>query len=172
MKDQNLKPESNVTNLHNNDDSNRYILFWLNDELYGTPLLSAREVVEQQPVKTIPNTTPYFLGVINIRGEIIGLIDLKKRFSLDQQENNNPALIVFESTGGSVAALVDRLEAVVSLNQDDIEENPNIAVKVPMEYLVGIGKFNDRLVTILDLKKILDAEDFITLKNSKVAKGA
>jgi purine-binding chemotaxis protein CheW len=169
MKD--VKDAKNNYDGINEEDTNRYILFWLNNELYGTPLLSAREVVEQQPVKTIPNTTPYFLGVINIRGEIIGLIDLKRRFGLEQTESANASLVVFESHGSSVAASVDKLEAVVSLRKEDIEENPNISVKVPMEYLVGIGKYEDRLVTILDLQRILDAEDFIVMKN-KMAKGA
>jgi purine-binding chemotaxis protein CheW len=136
---------------------NKYLLFRLGDELYGTPLLGVREVVEPQASKPIPNTPKHFSGVINIRGEIVGVIDLRMRFNHKAEVNPHQALMVFSTDGGPMAGLVDKVESVISLTDKEIEHNPNVGIDVSRDALIGIGKHSKRLITLIDLHKVLQA---------------
>lgn len=147
----------------------RYIIFRLGSEVFGTPLLTAREVVELQPIKKIPNTTPDFLGVMNVRGEIIGVLDLRLRFGFPSKTDELSALIVFPTPVGTMAVVVDRLEAVVNIPMDSVEQNPNIQSKVPMRYLVGIAKHEGELVTLLDLFKTVQQEEVVQFQKALAA---
>lgn len=149
-------------------DDIKYLLFRLGGELYGTPLLGVREVVEPQPCKPVPNTAPYFKGVINIRGQIAGLADLRVRFGYEAEANPQQALLLFETETGPMAALVDTVEAVVRIDEKDIETRPNIRVQVPLEFLVGIASFQGRLVTLIDLRRSLGSEDIVAIRQSKI----
>ncbi|MHA0111797.1 chemotaxis protein CheW, partial [Klebsiella pneumoniae] len=73
----------------------RYLLFRLGAELYGTPLLEVREIIEWQACKSIPHVSNYFLGVINLRGQITGVIDLRRRFGIHEENNDTQVLMVF-----------------------------------------------------------------------------
>ena len=143
---------------------NKYLLFRLGDELYGTPLLGVREVVEPQAPKPIPNTAKHFSGVINIRGEIVGVTDLRTRFAHKAEAGAHMALMVFSTDGGPMAGLVDRVESVISLTEKEIEHNPNVGIEVHREALIGIGKHNKRLITLIDLHKVLQAH---SLENNR-----
>jgi purine-binding chemotaxis protein CheW len=151
-----------------NQLDDRYILFRLNNELYGTPLLAAREVVEMQSIKKIPHTSPDFLGVINVRGEIIGVLDLRIRFNMHVGETSNPAMIVFATNVGTMAVVVDKLEAVARIEDTQIDTNPSLQSKMPLDYLLGIAKHGDQMVTLLDLLKTVKEEQF-SLNNKNLA---
>ena len=133
----------------------RYLLFKLGKELYGTPLLGVREVVEPQEPKPVPNTVGYFLGVINIRGQIVGVIDLRNRFGHKVEKGPENALMVFNTDAGPMAAWVDQVEAVVRLSDDRIDKKPNVKTSVPPEFMLGIAHEGERLVTLVDLNKAL-----------------
>lgn len=148
------------------EDEARYLIFRVGSELYGTPLLGVREVVESQVPKMIPNTVPYFAGVINVRGEIIGVIDLRLRLGAQSSEVMHRALMVFDTPTGPMAALVDQVEAVVPIPQDKIEHSPNIKTKAPLKFLIGIGLWDDRLVTLIDLKQILGTEEIAAVRSA------
>jgi len=145
-------------------EDKRYLLFLLGNELYGAPLGAIREVVEPQDPKTIPNTAKSFLGVINIRGKIVGVLDLRLKFDIEAQNGSDRALIVFETAAGPTAVLVDKVEAVVRVPDSDIERNPTVRTTVPLQYLIGIGKYKERLVTLVNLVDILDAEELTHMR--------
>ncbi len=161
------KEIKNINDTLNDEDNidNKYLLFRLGDELYGTPLLGVREVVEPQAPKPIPNTAKHFSGVINIRGEIVGVIDLRTRFNHKPENGAHQALMVFSTDGGPMAGLVDRVESVISLTDKEIEHNPNVGIDVNREALIGIGKHNKRLITLIDLHKVLQAH---SLENKRL----
>jgi purine-binding chemotaxis protein CheW len=156
-----VKKMSNMT-----QDDDRFLLFWVGSELFATPLMGVREVVELQKIKPIPHTVKSYLGVINIRGEIVGAIDLRTRFGFSALESRFGAMMVFETTSGSIAAVTDRLDGVVKIDASNIDSKPRIEAKIPVNFLLGIGKVNDRLVTIIDLGKVLDAEEVATVGKS------
>lgn len=148
-----------------NREDSRYLLFHLGEELFGTPLMGVREVVELQKIKPIPHTSKSFLGVINIRGEIVGTIDLRIRFGLAAQDSKLSAMMVFATSGGPIAAIADRLEGVAHIDGKHMDLSPRIETKVPLVYLIGIAKVKEKLVTLIDLSKVLDAEEVATLKS-------
>ncbi len=152
-------------------DNHKYLLFKLNDELYATPLLAVKQVIEYQSVKSVPNTVPYFVGLINYRGQIIGLVDLKKRFQMPESESSEKTFLIFESEGGAIAAQVDFVDAVISLEDDKIEKNPNIKSKVPESYMLGVAHYNDQMITLIDLNKSFTSEDYVQVVSNKLMIG-
>jgi purine-binding chemotaxis protein CheW len=141
------------------DDDARFLLFKLGGELYGTPLLGIREVVEPQEPKPIPNTAPFFSGVINLRGQVLGVVDLRKRFGVEAAKHQRMALMVFETDSGPLAALVDEIECVVHFDPKAIETKPIVRSNVRSDYFLGIGNQEGRLVSLIDLNKMLGGED-------------
>ncbi|MBC7530959.1 MAG: purine-binding chemotaxis protein CheW [Oligoflexus sp.] len=149
--------------MNDNDlEQDRYLLFTLNQELYATPLMGVREVVEMQKPKPIPHTIPSFLGVINIRGEIVGVMDLRVRLGYQRQDYATEAMMVFDTPGGSLAAIVDSMEGVTKISPEAIDRNPSIESRLPLHFLIGVGRIRDRLVTLIDIGKVLEKEEVRT----------
>ena len=147
------------------EEEDRYLLFKLGSELYGSPLLGIREVVEPQETKSIPNTSKFFVGVINIRGKIVGVVDLRVRLNLEEKSSREMALLVFDTEAGPMAGLVDKVEAVVRIANSEIEKKPSVKSTVPLNFMIGIAKEHERLVTLLDLNRMLGNDDLVQLKN-------
>ena len=149
-------------------DSHKYIIFKLGPELYGTPLLAVREVVEEMPIKPLPNTIVSFKGVCNLRGQIIGVIDLSEQFKIGHLTPKKPVLMVFDSEKGALAVQVDCIETVIVIPPENIEIETGLLASLDHSFIRGIGKLGDRLVTLIDLKSILSTQDFMDLSNSKL----
>ena len=88
-----------------------------------------------------------------MRGEIVGVLDLRLRFKRQVDESPTNAFVVFETEIGPIAGIVDKIESVVNLPPSEIEENPNISTSVPRDFLIGVGKIKENLVTLIDLAK-------------------
>jgi purine-binding chemotaxis protein CheW len=147
---------------HESDElsnEDRYLLFEGGEQLFGAPLLQVREIIELQECKPIPATRPYFLGVINLRGKIVGVFDLRRRLGLAAVDKPTNVFIVFESSSGILAALVDRVMAVATIPEDEIERDPSIKSNVPVKYLIGIGRHQERMVTLIELQELLDEDE-------------
>jgi purine-binding chemotaxis protein CheW len=143
---------------HSEDDA-RFLLFKVGGEIYGTPLLGIREVVQPQDPKPIPNTVPFFTGVINLRGQVVGVVDLRKRFGCEAACRPRMALMVFSTESGPLGALVDEIECVARIPESKIESKAVIRTHVREEYFIGIGNQDGRLISLIDLNKILGAEE-------------
>ncbi|OFZ22699.1 MAG: hypothetical protein A2202_01370 [Bdellovibrionales bacterium RIFOXYA1_FULL_36_14] len=161
------KPTDAKLNATKDENDNKYLLFSIGKEIFGVPLMGVREVTEPQKVKPIANTSKHFLGVINIRGEIIGVIDLRIRLSHPAEKTPFMAMIIFETAVGPMAALVDKVESVSIIEEKNIDRNPNISSDFPQKYLMGIGKLNDDLITLINLNDVLGIE---TLNNFRTTK--
>ena len=148
-----------------NEEESRYLIFSLGGELYGTPLLGVREVVEPQEAKPIPGTVDYFKGVINIRGQIVGVIDLRVRLQHPASKTVGNAFMVFDTSFGPIAAIVDRVESVIKIPEGNIERSPNVRTTVPIDFLLGIAREHERLITLIDLNQILASTDVKKISN-------
>lgn len=146
----------------------RYLLFRLNNELYGTPLLGVREVVQPQKPQYVPNTVPHFKGLINVRGQVVGLVDLRSRFGYPMVETPKQALLVFETDSGPIAVTVDQVEAVTRVEDQEIHKKPNIQSQVPMEFLIGVTHYQNRMVTLIDLRKTFSQEEYTKVGQGKL----
>jgi purine-binding chemotaxis protein CheW len=146
------------------EEEDRYFIFQLGSELCGTPLLGVREVIQPQEIKPVPNTKHYFVGMINIRGQIIGVIDLRMRYGHPLLSSEHNAFVVFDTPKGTIAAIVDRVDSVTSIAQTAIDRSKSVITEISPEYHLGVAHVRNRLVTLLDLNTIL-AEEVIISKN-------
>jgi purine-binding chemotaxis protein CheW len=146
--------------LEHTDESgidDRYLVFRLGKELYATPLLRVREVVEPFDPKPIPNTPKFFSGVVDIRGEVVGVVDLRLRFGHGNEKQSTQALMVFSTDSGPMAALVDQVVSVITLTDKEIESRGNLGNLQNADSIIGIGKKDKKLITLIDLLHILES---------------
>lgn len=136
------------------------VVFGLGREEYGVEITEVQEIVRLQDITKIPNTPEFVEGVVNLRGKVIPLIDLKKRFGLEQAERTGDNRIIVVNINDSViGVIVDYVSEVIRLADDMIEQPPSIVKGIGKEYLKGIGKISDRLLILLDLEKILNSSE-------------
>ncbi len=136
-------------------DDNRYIIFRAGTGIYGVPLLSVREIIESQSVKPIPNSVDYFCGVINIRGEIVGVIDVRNAFDLPESTSQSRVLMVFSTIEGTLAAVVNNIEAVVTIHDEEIDSQTSVATPISDKHLIGVTEVNNNSVFLFNLADML-----------------
>jgi purine-binding chemotaxis protein CheW len=127
----------------------KYLIFQLGPEIYGTPLLGVREVIENKEAKAVPNSDPAFEGVINLRGDVIGIVDLRKLLKIEPRQSLS--ILVFESELGTLGGIVDRCMAVTEIPDNQVETKTGLG---DGNYFLGIGKLPDGLVTLIDLVQV------------------
>ena len=137
--------------------------FRLAKEEYGLPITKVQEINRLVPITKLPQTPTFMEGIINLRGRIIPIIDLRKRFQLevaDYTEENR--IIVVEVNGQVIGIIVDAVTEVVKLNTENIEPAPPSFV-IDSQYIHGVGKLENRLLILLNIDKILTSQEEITL---------
>jgi purine-binding chemotaxis protein CheW len=149
------------------EENKSFLVFKLGQELYGTPLLDVREVSEYQKPKPVPHSAKYFSGVINIRGEILATLDLRSKYNFETKFDRTTTLLVFETTAGNIAVIVDSLLAVVEFEEGQVDQGSHIDMGFPQEAFMGIGKLKEGLVTLLDLRQILQKDSIVRHQDFK-----
>ena len=149
-------------------DQHKYVVFQIEQELYGTQLLSVREVVEELPIKPLPNTIQPFRGVCNLRGQVVGVIDLAKLFNIPSTPPARPLMLVFDAEKGALAAAVDGIKEVAVILPGDIDETSCVFKGTDKRFVKGIGKLRDRLVTLIDLKSALSQQQLYEIGQSRI----
>ena len=144
---------------HSHEDDARFILFKVGGGLYGTPLLGIREVAESQEPRPIPNTVPFFSGVINMRGQVLGVIDVRKLFGHEATKHPRMALMVLTTELGPLGALVDQIESVARIPSSSIDSKTVIRSHIPNDYRIGFAHHDGRLISLIDLNGILGTEE-------------
>ncbi len=132
------------------------VVFRLGTEEYGVPITQVQEINHLSTPTKIPRSPAFVEGVINLRGNVIPVIDLKKRFELEGTGYTEDArIVVVEISGHTVGVIVDEVSEVLRLPTSSIDPPPAIIAGITAEYLRGVGKLQDRLLILLDLEKIL-----------------
>ena len=146
------------------DQTEQLVVFELAGELYGVNISTVKTIVRMQEITNIPRTPDFVEGVINLRGSIIPVIDLRKRFALPIGENTKASrIVVVLAVDQTIGMVVDAVAETLKLHADAIEPPSPVVASIDSEFLRGVGKDGDRLVVLLDLDKILDARQFETL---------
>ncbi len=136
------------------------VVFNLSGETYGVDISAVHEIIRMQSITNIPRTPDFVEGVINLRGRIIPVIDLRKRFGLEQGETTQLSrIIVVEVDGITVGMIVDAVSEVLRLPANSIEPPPPVISGVAVEYIHGVGKLDEQLIILLDLNKVLEKEE-------------
>ncbi len=143
-----------------NENENKYLVFKIGAETYGSPLLTIREVLEYQAPKHMPNMVSFFSGVINVRGAIVGVVDLRKKLAVDDKVGPRTAMLLCDTEQGAIVAVVDRVESVQEFAAGEVELKPPVKPQVDASYLIGVAKASASLITLLDLHRLLTDEKF------------
>lgn len=127
---------------------------------YGVPITKVQEIISMVTPTKLPQAPDFVEGIINLRGKIIPIIDLKKRFKMGASTvNNENRSIVVEVVGQTVGIIVDEVSEVLRLSVDSIEPPPAVIGGIASDYLTGVGKLEDRLLILLDMDRILDESE-------------
>jgi len=137
-----------------------YVTFSLNNEEYAFDALNVREIIEFGNVTKVPHLPDFFKGVINPRGTIIPVVDLKQKFGMESGNyQRHTCVIVTEFSKGVMGVIVDAVSDVMYLPDESISSTPSFGTKIRTDFIKGMGKVGDRLVLILDIDKVLTEEE-------------
>lgn len=138
----------------------QFVEFKLGEEEYGVDILQVKTIERMMPVTRVPKAPSFVEGVINLRGEIVPVIDLKKRFDLPpSQITDNTRIIIVSLEDITVGMIVDSATEVIQLPQEAIEPAPNITGGIDSSFLDGVGKLNGKLLILLNLSKVLKPQE-------------
>lgn len=137
-----------------------YVTFSLNEEEYAFDALNVREIIEFGNITKVPHLPDFFKGVINLRGTIIPVIDLKQKFRMESGNyQKHTCVIVTEFSKGVMGVIVDAVSDVMYLADESILSTPSFGTKIRTDFIKGMGKVGDRLVLILNVDKVLTEEE-------------
>lgn len=129
-------------------------------ETYGIPIALVREIVRVPNITAVPNAQKYVDGVINLRGKIISVMDLRKRFGESNVENNKKnRIVVVEFEGRTIGLVVNSASEVVKLSASEIAPPSSVFIDGEVDYVTGVAKLGERLIILLDLSKVLKGGD-------------
>jgi purine-binding chemotaxis protein CheW len=147
--------------------SGKYLTFHLGAEEYGIRVLKVREIVKIQHITGVPDTPAEIRGVINLRGKVIPVIDLRLKFGLAEKEyDQRTCIIVVEAHGrsqGLMGIIVDEVSEVLNLQDGDVQDTPDFGKEVETPYLLGMAKVKDKVKILLDIDQVLAASDLNAL---------
>jgi purine-binding chemotaxis protein CheW len=151
-----IAPSSQSSLLSAGKDDEQMVVFQLKDELYAVPVGRVQEIIRAQPITMIPRAPDFVEGMTNLRGQVIPVIDLVKRFGLGQvQQTKSMRIIVAELPGQMVGMMVDNVLSVAQLPRSSIEPPPPVVMSVDSQFIMGLSQYRDQLLILLDLDKVL-----------------
>ena len=142
----------------------KYLTFVLAKEEYGIGILKVREIIGMLPITMIPRTPGFIKGVINLRGKVIPVVDLRLKFGMEGVEyTDRNCIIVVEISGASgsiqMGIVVDTVSEVVNIKEKDLEETPAFGVRLDIDYILGMAKIAGGVKILLDINKVLGGEE-------------
>ena len=141
-------------------DETQIVVFELGDERYGLDIATVYEIIRHQPITAVPQAPAFVEGVINLRGRIIPVVDLRDRFGMTEGDLTKASrIVVCEAAGTRVGLVVDGVSEVLMIAADAIEPTPEVAAGVDAAYLRGIAKLGERLIILLDLNGLFADAD-------------
>ena len=155
-----MQEKTDTAKLDAANNVKQYVTFVIANEIYGVPILKVQEIIGMTDIVHVPNSPEFMKGVINLRGSVVPVIDMRKRFSLEEREYDMfTVIIIVEMKNMPVGMIVDTVSDVVSIADSEIQDTPNVTSKISSDFIEGIGQVNERLVIILNIDNILSADE-------------
>lgn len=150
----------NAVDLEEDDMKGRFLTFLVDKELYGIGLRNVMEIVGIQPITQMPEMPDYIKGIVNLRGKIIPIMDVRLRFKkMGRDYTDQTCIIVIDFNGISLGLIVDSVSEVMAIPEKDIADKPEISAKGGRGYISSIGKIGERVILILDCGKLLSEDE-------------
>lgn len=149
----------------------KYLTFSMADEEYGIGILKIKEIIGMMPITTVPQTPEFVKGVINLRGKVIPVIDLRVRFGLkaiDYTERTCIIVVEIEGSSGTVqiGIVVDAVSEVLNINEDEVEDTPTFGTKLKTDYILGMAKMEGGVKILLDIDRVLSSQEIAVLEKA------
>lgn len=159
--------ETPVGEFRSADLAGKYLTFALSEEEYGLPVLKVREIIKMMDITAVPQVPGHVRGVINLRGKVIPVVDLRLKFGLSPQDySERTCIIVVEVALASGAVMmgiiVDHVSEVLNIAPEEIEQTPAFGERVKTDYMKGIAKVKGKVKILLDLDRVLGAEGVVS----------
>jgi purine-binding chemotaxis protein CheW len=138
----------------------KFLSFFLGSEEYGIEILKVQEIIGMMTVTRVPRTPAFVRGVINLRGKVIPIVDLRAKFEMEEVEQTDETCIIVVKTNGiEIGAVVDRVSEVLAIAAKDVDETPSFGVDLNTDFILGIGKSGSRVKILLDIDKVLSSQE-------------
>lgn len=156
----------NKTNVTHDDPVLQWVTFHLAGETYGVNVMQVQEVLRHTEIAPVPGAPAYVLGIINLRGNVVTVIDTRHRFGLDPGEiTDNTRIVIIEADKHVVGILVDSVAEVVYLRQSEIETAPNIGSDDSAKFIQGVCHKNGELLILIELNKLLTDDEWADIES-------
>jgi purine-binding chemotaxis protein CheW len=160
-----------------NQNSNvavQYLAFKLGDEVYAVDVAKVREILDFPPITKVPRTPEFMRGVINLRGSVVPVVDMRLKFGMPITERSvNTCIVVVEAQLDNelttIGALADSVQEVIELTPSNIEPPPRIGSRLKVEFLKGMGKIGENFLMILDIDKVFSSSEIIMVRDAAAA---
>lgn len=159
-----LEQQTSPTPATANANAGKYLTFVLGHESYGISVLKVREIIRLMDITSVPQMPPYVKGVINLRGKVVPIVDLRIKFGLAQAESSERTCIVvvqvrtFSGGLAFMGFIVDGVEEVTNFAANEIEPTPDFGSKLDTDYILGMAKIRGKVKTLLDIDRLLTSE--------------
>ena len=151
--------------------SQQYVTFSLGEELFGVEVTRTREILSLTPVTKVPQTPDYLLGVINLRGQVVPVVDMRLKLGLKANaETEETCIIVVEVQIDNepivVGALADAVREVLEVRTDQIEPPPRLGTRLKTEFIAGMGKIDEQFLILLDIDRIFNSDELAVMQDA------
>ena len=149
----------------------KYLTFTLADETYGIGILKVKEIIGMMPITSVPRTPDFVKGVINLRGKVIPVIDLRLKFSMDSIPYSDRTCIIvveIDSESGTllIGIVVDAVSEVLNITQEEIEDTPAFGTKLDIDYILGMAKIEGSVKILLNIDQVLSTQEISAVKKT------
>ena len=150
------------------DREGKYLTFALANEEYGIGILKIKEIIGMMPITSVPQTPGFVKGVINLRGKVIPVVDLRLKFRMEAKDyTERTCIIVVEIEGPTgmvmIGVVVDAVSEVLNIKAEDIEDTPTFGTKLNTDYILGMAKMEGGVKILLDIDKVLNSDELALL---------
>lgn len=152
------------------EDTSQFVTFMIGSEVYGVEVLRVKEILGMTEITPVPNSLPFMKGVINLRGAVVPVVDMRLKFQMEKRDYDGfTVIIIVEVKERLIGMIVDTVSDVATIPVEKIQDTPHFSVKIETDFIRGIGQLESSLVIILDVDRILNHEEMKKIDEDKSA---
>ncbi|NUM36328.1 MAG: purine-binding chemotaxis protein CheW [Candidatus Brocadiae bacterium] len=146
--------------------SGKYLTFNLAKETYGIEILKVREIIGMIEITPLPQTPNFVKGLINLRGKVIAVIDLRTKFGLEEKPySNETCMIIADLVEKQIGLIIDSVCEVIDIPDSSVEKTPSFGSQINTAFIKGIGKVDKQVIILLDIEKVLNSEELVKVQS-------
>jgi purine-binding chemotaxis protein CheW len=166
------KTEYNGLQSLNVNVDNQFVTFNIEDEIYGVDVKKVHEIIGMTKITKVPNSMVFMKGMIDLRGRVVPVVDMRLKFNMEEKEYNEMTVIlIVEVMGKLIGMVVDTVSDVIGLKEENIQDTPHFSTKIDTDYISGIGRSDEKLIILLEVDKILTSEEIEKIEMSEEMSG-